>query len=102
MSDGRNKQQSRENRARVRQIMLEIWDPIGVGHMPEARDEYDGYVGAVYVMLMDQRASAGEISDWLYSQATGHMGLLPSLPLRMRSRQAAEALVMQRPSFETH
>jgi hypothetical protein len=55
MAHGRNKYQSRESRARVREILMREWDPIGVSGVPEAADEYDRYVGTVYVMLMDQQ-----------------------------------------------
>jgi len=102
MPNRRNKYQSRENHATIRQIMLDAWDPIGIRSVPEAHDEYDAYVGKVYVMLMDQRISAEEISDWLYAVATQNMGLSPSSWLETRSRTTAAALVAQRPSFETH
>jgi hypothetical protein len=48
MAHGRNKYQSRENRARVREILMREWDPIGVAGSPEAADEYDSYVGKVH------------------------------------------------------
>jgi hypothetical protein len=51
--DGTRPEQSRENRARVRQILLHDWDPIGIQDVPEASDEYDRYVDKAYVMLMD-------------------------------------------------
>lgn len=101
-SNGRNKYQSRENRAKVRQVLMDSWDPIGVREVPEAQDEYDAYVGRVYVMLMDEKASAEEIADWLYAVATGHMGLSPSIWLEERGRETAEALVALRPGFATH
>jgi hypothetical protein len=47
MSHGRNKYQSRQNRARVREVLMRDWDPIGVAGIAEAADEYDGYVGTV-------------------------------------------------------
>ncbi len=51
MSHGRNKYQSRENRAEVREVLMREWDPIGVRDCADAQDEYDAYVGKVYVML---------------------------------------------------
>jgi len=62
MSHGRNKYQSRENRARVRQILLRDWDPIGIQDIAEASDEYDRYADKAYVMLMDERATAESIA----------------------------------------
>ena len=41
MAHGRNKYQSRENRVRVRDILMRDWDPIGVAGIPEAAGEYD-------------------------------------------------------------
>ena len=38
MPHGRNKYQSRENRAKVRQALISEWDPIGVSEVPEAQD----------------------------------------------------------------
>ena len=102
MSSGRNKYQARENRAIVRKILLDAWDPLGVREVPEAHDEYDAYVGSIYSMLMDQRASADEISAWLYAVATEHMGLPPDPFVAARGREAAEALVAHRSGFETH
>lgn len=28
----------------IREALMKEWDPIGVAHIPEAQDEYDGYV----------------------------------------------------------
>src|ERR1700722_5917786 len=97
MSHGRNKYQSRENRRRVRQILMENWDPIGVRDAPEASDEYDSYVSEVYVMLMDHRASETAISAYLYTTATEHMGLSSSDHLAAASATTAAILVALRP-----
>jgi hypothetical protein len=58
MSHGRNKYQSRENRARVRELFMRDWDPIGVKDIAACADEYDRYVDKAYVMLMDEGATA--------------------------------------------
>ena len=75
MAHGRNKYQSRENRARVRRILLHDWDPIGIQDVPEANDEYDRYADKAHVMLMDDRATADMIAAYLYEIAAEHMGL---------------------------
>jgi hypothetical protein len=62
MAHGHNRYQSRENRARVRRILLHDWDPIGIQDIPEASDEYDRYADKAYVMLMDERATADRIA----------------------------------------
>ena len=102
MAHGRNKYQSRENRARVRELFMNEWDPIGVRGVPQATDEYDTYVAKAYVMLMDERANAEQITDYLWGIATEYMGLTPYDGLAERCKGTAEALVAMRPSFETH
>jgi hypothetical protein len=101
MSNGRNKYQSRDNRARVRAILLNEWDPIGVREFFGATDEYDSYADRAYVMLMDERADAAAIASYLLDVATERMGLRdPELPAS--SRRVAEMLVNLRPEFELH
>jgi hypothetical protein len=102
MSHGRNKYQSRENRDRVRQVLMEHWDPIGVRNVPEACDEYDRYVGEIYVMLMDDRASEATINTYLLATATEYMGLSPSDFLAAASAKTAAILVTLRPEFGLH
>src|SRR5262249_3380405 len=102
MAHGRNKYQSRENRARVRKILLQDWDPIGVKDAPEAIDEYDAYADKAYVMLMDDRATADDIAAYLDYVAAEHMGLGHQPRLADSSKAVAEALVALRPEFETH
>jgi hypothetical protein len=102
MAHGRNKYQSRENRARVREILMRHWDPIGVAGITEAADEYDDYANIAYVMLMDERAPAEAISAYLFEIATKHMGLSNLSELADRSDRTAKTLVAIRPEFETH
>jgi hypothetical protein len=77
MSNRRNKYQARENRQRVRRVLNEHWDPIGVVRDPDHGDEYDNYVGTVYVMLMDQRLPQDAINRYLYDTAAGCIGVSP-------------------------
>ena len=101
MAHGRDKDRSREHRAKVRQILMDVWDPIGVRDIPEAAEEYDGYVGAVYLMLVERRASVEELAAWLSNIATDRMGLSPHPDRDARHATAAEALVALRPGFGT-
>ncbi|WP_237180127.1 hypothetical protein [Rhodoplanes sp. Z2-YC6860] len=78
------------------------WDPIGVAGVPEAADEYDGYVGTVYVMLMDQRAGKERIAAYLFDVATKHMGISAHASVAERSDNAAAVLISMRSEFETH
>jgi hypothetical protein len=102
MTNGRNKYQSRENRAQVREVLMRDWDPIGVAGVPEAADEYDAYADKAYLMLMHDRATAEAISAYLFEIATSHMGLSRTGDLADRSARAANTLVAMRPEFETH
>ncbi len=102
MAHGRNKYQSRKNRARVRQILLHDWDPIGIEDVPGASDEYDEYADKAYVMLMDERATADMIAADLYEIAAEHIGLGRHQQLAEVSKSVAETLVALRPDFGTH
>jgi len=102
LSSGRNKHQSREIRATVREVLMEAWDPIGVRNVPEAQHEYDRYVGKVYVMLMDEHASEQAIATDHYDIEINYLGLSPSSELMQRSRDAANLIAGLRASFETH
>jgi hypothetical protein len=55
---------------------MEEWDPIGVDDMPEAADEYDGYIGSIYALLRDS-ASDERIAQHLSEIETKTMGLSP-------------------------
>ena len=58
----------------ISEILHYIWDPIGIAGIPEARDEYEGYVAAILSLL---RSDAGEsaIVDYLVEVETDSMGL---------------------------
>lgn len=58
----------------IRKVLWEKWDPIGVNDMPEAFDEYHGYAGGVYALLM-QGAADTKVADHLCQIATDTMGL---------------------------
>ena len=55
-------------------VLHYVWDPIGVAGPPQARDEYDGYVGPVFTLLRSG-ASDSEISSHLETIASERMGL---------------------------
>ncbi|MEQ1755981.1 MAG: hypothetical protein ABL973_17795 [Micropepsaceae bacterium] len=102
MANGRNKYQLRENRKRMRQVLMEHWDPIGVNgiEVADASDEYDTYADRAYVMLMDERASATEIAEYLFDIAANHMGLSGHTHLRLISEEAAKIIFSLRGEFE--
>ena len=36
----------------IQKVLIDEWDPIGVGGISEARDEYDSYVSTIYKLLL--------------------------------------------------
>jgi len=65
---------ARQIQERIRDVLLHDWDPIGVQDMPEAQDEYDGYVGGVYSLLASG-ASVEQLAEHLWKIETDTMGL---------------------------
>ncbi|WP_206074056.1 MULTISPECIES: hypothetical protein [unclassified Polaromonas] len=51
-----------------------IGDPVGVSGVPEARDEYQGYLPQVFELLQEKQ-SAETIANYLGMVATERMGL---------------------------
>lgn len=68
------KYKAREIKAKISKILWEIWDPIGVKSIPQASDEYDGYVNGVYILL-DENLSGPVISEHLLNIVQDQMGL---------------------------
>jgi hypothetical protein len=69
------KEQSREVRCAIRKVFIEVWDPIGVMSYPDwPRDEYDGYIGRVFELLV-LGGSDDEIGDYLLWASNVRMGL---------------------------
>jgi hypothetical protein len=61
---------------RVDEVLHYVWDPIGVAQVPEARDEYSGYVLRVLGMLLESANSQALIAFLLEIESAG-MGLTP-------------------------
>jgi hypothetical protein len=57
----------------IRDILLRDWDPIGVGEVPEAQDEYDLYIGDIH-LLLSRHADENEIAKYLSGVETERMG----------------------------
>jgi hypothetical protein len=72
----------------IQKILVEEWDPVGVGDIPEAQDEYDSYVPEIYKMLISKK-SMYEIFEYLWWLETEHMGLTGD---RQRTEMFAERL----------
>ena len=73
----------------VSEVLHYIWDPIQVPGVPQARDEYEGYVGPTYSLLRSG-ASEAEMSEHLHRIADERMGL-PAR--RQKADDAASVLV---------
>jgi hypothetical protein len=67
------KEESRRVRCEIRRVFLEIWDPIGINDEPNAQDEYDGYIGRVFELLVTGGTDE-QIIDYLL-WAVDHMGM---------------------------
>jgi hypothetical protein len=80
---------AKREQAAIREILLREWDPIGVGAVAEAQDEYDAYVAGVY-RLLSRRAEVGEVFKYLWWVETQHMGLKGD---RQRTEKIAQKLV---------
>jgi hypothetical protein len=73
----------------VDEVLHYVWDPIGVNGIPQARDEYHGYLPQVFGLLRDG-ADESAIAAYLTAVSTGRMGL----PLRPeRDRDVARLLL---------
>ncbi len=68
------KQESRRIRAEIRRVLLEVWDPIGVKDEPHAQDEYDCCLWGIF-RLLTGGGTDEQIAEYLWKQATDHMGL---------------------------
>jgi len=49
----------------VRGILLEYWDPLGIGEVPAAHDEYDEYVRALVAWLERGPVLFAEVRQYL-------------------------------------
>jgi hypothetical protein len=81
----------RSGAAELRRILMEEWDPIGVRGVPEAADEYDGYLPQIGSRLHDG-ASAKEIAAYLTWVEEDRMGLGRSAAARRRNKALAARL----------
>jgi hypothetical protein len=74
---------------KIKTVLMQDWDPIGVKEIPEAQDEYDSYVPAIYSMLIS-RKPLHEVLEYLLWLEGEHMGLKVD---RQRAQFIAEKLV---------
>jgi hypothetical protein len=68
------KAESRRIRVQIRRVLLKTWDPVGVGDNPNAQDEYDGYIGKIYELLVADGPDS-DLIDFLFWVAHENIGL---------------------------
>ena len=73
----------------IHRVLLHEWDPIGVGDVPGAEDEYDSYISEVYGLLV-RREPRHKLVDFLWWVETDHMGLRGN---RQRTERVADRLL---------
>jgi len=61
------------------EVLQYIWDPIGIAGIPQARDEYHGYLPQILALLQNG-ADETEIAGFLGEITTERMGLALNPP----------------------
>ncbi len=61
---------------KIREIFLKDWDPVGVGNIAGAEDEYDAYIMPVYDLLRGPRSEQA-IINYLRWAETVRMEITP-------------------------
>jgi hypothetical protein len=69
-----DKATSRSIRVNIRHVLLNVWDPIGIKDEPKAQDEYDGYIGKLYDLLVSG-APDTDLVEYLYWAAHDQNGI---------------------------
>jgi hypothetical protein len=57
------------NALRIRNLLMEDWDPLGVNEYIAAQDEYDGYVIEIYSMLLNGELTREKLRAYLLKTA---------------------------------
>lgn len=96
---GQDKVRSRDNRARVRAILREDWDPIGLKGAPP--DEYHTYADKAYVMMMYEGARAEDVARYLEWVEANYMGLGSGQSTRMTCAKVAKMIFALKREFQT-
>jgi hypothetical protein len=99
MALSKNKLQAKEQLLKVRQVLRDNWDLLGIGVLGGFGDEYDSYARKVYALLMDERNTSDDITMYLLDIAATDLGM-DTPQIREECRTAANILVGLRPEFE--
>jgi hypothetical protein len=93
---GIDKEESRRIRNDIRQVLLQVWDPIGIQDEPNAQDEYDLYVDGIYGLLL-RGATDKEITNHLWRIIEERIEIHPQSGATERTIQALRAIQIPRP-----
>ena len=73
---------------RLDEVIQYIWDPIGISHHPEARDEYHSYLPEIYARVkIGDKEKLAEYMKWV---VTDQMGMVFD---KMKAEQASEIML---------
>jgi hypothetical protein len=72
---------------KIQTILLTDWDPIGIGGISEAHDEYDMYIPEIKTLVLN-RASQHEISMFLSSVEKERMGFVDAHSAKVSNASA--------------
>lgn len=84
-----NSEAEKELYRRTDEVLHFLWDPIGVSDVPEARDEYHGYLPQVFMMLKENQTDM-EIAEYLSKTQSERMGFPKDLE---RNLEIAKTLI---------
>jgi hypothetical protein len=94
---GDDKERSRRYHRAIREILLRAWDPIGIGDIAGAQDEYDTYIPGIYGRLI-HRISEQKLFDHLWQIEIEQMGLAGD---RGKTQQAVKTLILLNAQVES-
>ena len=83
---------------KVDEVLHDVWDPCGVSHAPQARDEYQGYLPSIFGLLK-RGADASAIVNHLAEIERDRMGMRGDVSALM---PVAELLVEWREHLGQH
>ena len=97
-----DKYDARKIKIELRKILLSDWDPIGIADVPQASDEYDGYLGTIF-HLIDTGSTEKEIAKHLFDVEKNHLGFSRIKPLRVKSlRSVSKKLITTYQNLAVH
>jgi len=78
----------------IDKILWEDWDPIGVNNIDSVgiRDEYASYLNKVFSMVINNKSSFAEISNYLCMVESDKIGLIP--PDRKKANDVAAKILV--------